>query len=74
MSLQREDARNMLQELGKQTDGMLLPTEDPLQCHESAGEINHDPHESVMTHLSAAGVSPQQYSRIPSPVFSLRVL
>jgi hypothetical protein len=65
----------MLQGLGKQTDGILLPTEDPLQCHGYSDEIiNHDHHELVMAHLSAAEVSPHQYSCIPLPAFSLRVL
>lgn len=73
MSLQREDAWHMLQQLGKRTDGMLLPTENPLQCHESVDEINHH-HEPVMGCLSAAVVSPQQYNCIPSSVFSLHTL
>jgi hypothetical protein len=61
----------MLQELGKRTDGILLPTKYPLQRHESAGEINRDHLELLMAHLSATGVSPEQYSCIPSSEFSL---
>jgi hypothetical protein len=64
----------MLQQLGKRADGMLLPTENPLQCHESVDEINHDHHELVMACPCAAGVSPHQYDCIPSSEFSLHTL
>jgi dTDP-4-amino-4,6-dideoxygalactose transaminase len=53
---------------------MLLPTENLLQFHESADEINHDHREQVMACLSAAGVSPRQYSCIPSPMFPVHTL